>query len=286
VDHDETQDTTRTAQADDSSSGARLASSARTLAIIALVVALTAPFWEEALLGSINIHLPVARELAETARGVDKLERRTVELEQQLGATTTQLGRLQAQLTQAVNQANAAADRVSTLAMMELTVALRRPGGFELELAALRAATPDLGDLKPLLDQIEPYAVTGVPSAAQIRQDFSRISTRIQWAERGYISVAWVTRLFPWPRKTAAQPAAVPDNTSQVLTQAGTQIGSGDLAGAVSTVQQIGGSHQEALADWIEDANARVAADAVAQRLNDQIVQRAGRTTPQKPGKT
>jgi hypothetical protein len=71
-----------------------------------------------------------------------------------------------------------------------------------------------------------------------------------------------------------------------LLGQANGQLGSGDLAGAVATVQMVGGAHQEALVDWLEDAKARVAADAVTQRLNDQIGQRVSRGAAQRPGKT
>ena len=277
MDHTETQDTTR----------APAGNPARTIAIIAIVISLTAPFWEEAILGSINIHLPMARELAANSSALDSLDRRTADLEKQLGAATVQLGKLQAQLTETTARANAAADRTGTLAMVELVTALRRPGGFELELAAMRATAPNAGELKPLLDQLEPYAVTGVPTTAQLRQEFSHISTRIEWTERGYLSIAWVTRLLPWRHTAnAAQTAAPPDNTAQLLGQANAQIGSGDLAGAVATAQLVGGTHQEALADWLEDAKARVAADAVAQRLNDQIAQHAGRAAAPKPGKT
>jgi hypothetical protein len=69
-------------------------SSARTLAIIAIVVALTAPFWEGALLGSINIHMPMANNLANNARALERLDSRTAALEQQLGAAAAQLDRL------------------------------------------------------------------------------------------------------------------------------------------------------------------------------------------------
>jgi hypothetical protein len=257
-------------------------SSARAIAIVAIIVALTAPFWEEPILASINIHLPLHSELARTAAAVDQQDRRTAELEQQLAVASAQLGKLQATLTQTTSRANAAADWVGMVAMADLAVALRRPGGFELELATLRAATPNPGELKPLLDQIEPYAVTGVPSTAQLRQDFARFSSRIAWAQRGYASVAWVGHLIPWSRSVAAAPPQT-DTTAQLLSQANAQLASGDLAGAVGTVQQVDASHQEVLADWVEDATARVAADAVVQRLSDQIAQRAGTTKPVKP---
>jgi hypothetical protein len=246
-------------------------SSARALAIIAIIVALTAPFWEGALLGSINIRMPMANNLAENARALGRLDSRTAALEQELGAATSRLDRLQAQLAETTGRANATADRIATLAMVELVAALRRAGGFELELAALRGTVPDPGELKPLLDQIAPYAVTGVPSAAHLREDFSRISARIQWSQHSYLSVAWMVHLLPWRHgASAAQPVA-PDNTPELLHQASTQLGSGDMAGAVATVQSIEGLPQEALADWLEDAKARVAADAVVQRLTDRI---------------
>jgi len=164
--------------------------------------------------------------------------------------------------------------------MVELVSALRRSGGFELELAALRAAAPDAADLKPLLDQIEPYAVSGVPSATQISRDFSRLNARLQWTDHGYLSIAWVTRLLPWQRAAVAQPAVATDNAPQLLSQAGSQIGGGDLAGAVATLRAVGGSYQEALADWLEDAKARVAADVVTQKLKDQIASPAAKAPP------
>lgn len=127
--------------------------------------------------------------------------------------------------------------------------------------------------------------MTGVPTIGRLRQDFSHINLRVQWAERGFLSAAWVTRMLPWQRSAAAAPVP-PDNTPQLLNEAGAQIGSGDLAGAVTTVQMITGKEQEALADWLEDAKARVAADAIVQRLSDQISQRVGKPAASKPGKT
>ena len=253
--------------------------SGRTLAIIAIIVALTAPWWEGPLLGTINIHVPMATELAANARALDRLDQRTAQLEQQLGAATAQLGKLQAQVADTTARANAAADRTTTLAMLELVTALHRSGGFQLELATLRRAMPEPGALKPLLDQIEPYAVTGVPSARHLREEFARISLHIEWSQRGYSSVAWVMHLIPWRQAANAAPAAAPDNTIELLHQANAQLGSSDMAGATATLQTIGGTAQEALADWLEDAKARVAVDAVVQRLNDQITRGVDKAT-------
>jgi len=252
--------------------------SARVLAIVAIVVAVTAPFWEGPLLSTINIHMPMATELAENARALDGLDHRASDLEKQLGGLTAQLAKTQAQLDKTTDRANAAANRTAMLATAELVTALRR-GSFQLELAAYRAIAPSQAEFKPMLDQIEPYAVTGVPTAAQIRQEFSRINSRIQWSSGGLLSVTWVTRMLPWRRSANG---AAPDNTSDLLSQASSQINSGDLAGAVATLQMVSGQHQEALADWLEDAKARIAADTITQRLSDQIDQNLNKPPVQK----
>jgi hypothetical protein len=98
---------------------------------------LIATFWEGALLGSINIHMPMANNLASNARALERLDSRTAALEQQLGAAAAQLDWLKAALAVTTGRANATADRIATLAMAELVTALHRAGGFELELAAL-----------------------------------------------------------------------------------------------------------------------------------------------------
>ncbi len=274
MDHNETTDT--------GSGAARPGGSAWTLAVIALIVAITAPFWEEAVLGSINIHLPLARGLEENTQAIEKLDHKTADLEKQISAASAQLAKTQADLAKTTALASAASSVTRLVAAADLTAALRRQGGFALELYALRAAYAEPGDLKPLFDQIEPYAVTGVPSSETLRQEFSRLSARLDGMPRGFAPIAWVTKLWPWPRSAVASPAMPPDPTPQLVAQANTLLANGDLGGAVDVVQQITGPNQELLTDWLEDAKARVAADKLTRRLSDQIAQRTGSTTSAK----
>ena len=245
----------------------------RNLAIAAILIALTAPYWEEPVLGSLNIHPPAMRALAANRSALDRLDRRSAELEQQVGTTAAQVERLQSEMAQAGTHAADALTRANALAMVELATALRRDAPFDLELATVRAASPDAA-MKPLFERIDPYAATGVPATARLRQDLARLATRITWVERGYAPVAWVNRLLPWQHGAAAAPAQ-PDQAPKLLGQATAALNGGDLAGAVDLVAQVGEPHQEALADWLEDAQARVAADTLVQRLNDRIVQKA-----------
>lgn len=241
----------------------------RILAIVAIVIALTAPYWQGPVLGVIGLRPPAMRALAANSAALDRLDRTSAELERGLGATTAELEQLRTGLNTAGGRAAEALARANALAMVELATALRRDGPFDLELASVRAATPDPA-LKPLLDAIEPYAATGVPARARLRQDLARIATRITWSERGLVPVTWVSRL--WQRGAAAP--AQPDQAPKLLGQATAAFDGGDVAGAVDLVAQVGEPHQEALADWLEDARARVAADTLVRRLNDRIVQK------------
>ena len=227
----------------------------RILAIAAIVIALTAPYWQGPVLGGLGLRPPAMRALAANSAALERLDRQSAELESGLATAGT--------------HAAAALARANSLAMMELATALRRDGPFDLELATVRAASPD-ATLKPLLDTIEPYAATGVPAKARLRQELARVATRITWTERGLVPVAWVSRL--WQRGATA--TTTPDQAPKLLGQATAAFDGGDLAGAVELVAQVGAPHQEALADWLEDARARVAADALVRRLNDRIVQK------------
>ena len=244
----------------------------RILAIAAIILALTAPYWQGPVLSGIGLRPAAMQALAANSAALDRLDRKSAELERGLGATKSEVDELRSGLATTSARAADALARASSLAMVELATALRRNGPFDLELASVRAAASDPA-IKPLLDAVEPYAATGVPATARLRQDLARIATRITWAERGLVPVAWVSRLLPWQRGAAAP--AQPDPAPKLLGQATAALDGGDLPGAVDLVAQVGEPHQEALADWLEDARARAAADALIRRLNDRIVQKA-----------
>jgi hypothetical protein len=65
---------------------------------------------------------------------------------------------------------------------------------------------------------------------------------RIQWSQHSYLSVAWMVHLLSWQHRTSVVQPGASYNTPELLHQAGTQLGSGDLAGAVATVQFDGRS--------------------------------------------
>jgi len=252
------------------------ARNARRLAIAALVISILAPFGADALFGTLNIHTPGARRLAETSLVVDRLERQSAELEKQLATATTQLAALQAQSGQAATRAEASQNWTRTMALVELGAALRHPGAFDLELAMVRTSGAAPAEFAPLLAKVEPYSATGIPGLAQLQRDFSSLRSRIEWVERSYMPVTWMNKLIAWPRGAATSHPVEPppqDTTGKLLTEAAGELARDNLSGAVLVAQKVTGPNRDALTDWVEDAGARVAADDLARRINDLVVQ-------------
>ena len=128
------------------------------LAAAALVITLTAPFWEDGALATLGIRTPLGRTAQQNALAVMRQDRRTEDISQRLATATTQLAKQQTEFTVAMQRADAAAALIRTLSLVRLSDTLRRPMPFAAELATVRVEGTDLGDLKPLLDKIEPYA--------------------------------------------------------------------------------------------------------------------------------
>ena len=118
------------------------------LAAAALVVALTAPFWEDAALATFGIHTPLGRAAQQNTLAVMRQDRRTEDLSQRLAAATAKIAKQQAEFTTATQRADAAATLIRTLSLVRLSDTLRRPMPFAAELAMVRADGTDLGDLR------------------------------------------------------------------------------------------------------------------------------------------
>ncbi len=240
------------------------------LAAAALVVALTAPFWEDAALSPLGIRTPAGRAAGESALAVAQQERRTEDLSQRLAAATDQLARQQAEFAAAMRRVDATTAQIHTLSLVRLSDALRRPLPFAGELAMVRAGGTHLGDLKPLLDQIEPYADTGIPGTTQLRREFDAL---LDHASRGH-SRSWLTSLAGWVRLRGTPPTpADADPSLDLLRSASERLADADVAGALAQTRQVSDPDRPAFAGWIDDAQARVAADSIAERVSETVTQ-------------
>jgi hypothetical protein len=245
-----------------------------TLAIVALIISLTAPFWADTLLPSIGIRTMEARIAEQSALAVTRQDARAADVSQRIAALTAQITTLQTALATATRQTEQTAAMTRTMALVRLSDTLRRPIPFAAELALVRASGTDLGDVKPLLDRIEPYASTGIPGTAQLRQEFHTLADQVARADHTLMPASWMNNLATWAHlRSAPPPAPAAEPSLDLLRDASTRLADGDVAGALEQAGQLSDTYKPAFASWIEDAQARVAADTLAERTSDQVTQ-------------
>ncbi len=241
------------------------------IAVIAIVVAVTAPYWEGALLSLADIRTPVERLAEQNVLAITQQEQRTADISQRLTAATAQIAKLQSELVGATQRAQQAATLTSTIALVRLSDTLRRPVPFAAELAVVRASGANLGDMKPLLDQIEPYAGTGIPGEAQLQRDYTALANQVTRGG-GLLPTDWVSNLAIWARLRGPAPPPPPAEPSiELLRVASARLSEGDLASALEQVRQLDDRYKPLFASWVEDAQARVAAETLADKVSDMV---------------
>ena len=246
--------------------------SALTIAIIALVASLTAPFWEDSLLSTIGIRTHEGRTAERNTLAVERQDQRMADIGQRVAALSAQIAKLQGELAASARRTEQAAAMTRTMALVRLSDTLRRPIPFAAELALVRASGADLGDVNPLLDRIEPYAATGIPGTAQLRHDFLALYEQMPRAGRGLLPTSWMNDVTAWAHLRAApQPAPAADPSAELLQAASARLADGDVAGAVEQTLQLNDTYKPVFASWLEDAQARVAADTIAERTSDMV---------------
>ena len=232
------------------------------LVVAALSVGLTAPLWEGPVLTALGVRTPIERAAEYAALAVAREEQRIQDIGQRLASTNTQVAALRAELATASQGAERLALLTRTMAMVRLADSLRRPTPFAAELAVARAGGNELGPVQPLLDRIGPYADTGVPGIAQLRREFDAL--RAQSSGRAS-PTAWLGDLATWTRLRAAPQA------NATLDAAAARVADEDLAGALARLGSLSDADRAPFASWMQDAEARVAADTLAEKVSDMV---------------
>lgn len=239
---------------------------ARMLAVLAIAVALAAPFWSGRVLGLLGLRTPAVARLDAIRGGVAAEAPQLAALQQQIDGGIAQLAR---------SRADAAQIRLtswsSIYALTDLTAALRRSAPFGVQFAVARAATGLPDDIGKLLDQLGPYAAIGVPGVGRISRDFATRAARLGWSGPDSAPVAVIKNLLTWSEQQLSGSAAPVDDTRHRLAEASAQLAAGDVAAAVETVNGFEGPARDIFSDWLQDATARAAADRLTLRVNAML---------------
>lgn len=240
----------------------------------------------------------LARVLAENERLAAALERMTQKiagLETRLGeaqkaaearaglgrdlaAVTTRLGALEAKAARLADADLTRKGDALLLAIGQLRDAIAGDRPFSGELAAvLRIAGQDEA-IGRATAPIAPLAARGIPTRAQLTARFAGLAAKAAQAAIAPEEGGWLGR-------TAARLARVVtirrvgqdvtgETTMAALARAEARLASGDLAGAASALDPVGGKPAEVLADWRAAALARSAAKAAITRLSAETIAR------------
>jgi len=185
------------------------------------------------------------------------------------------------------------------VALGELRSALADDKSFAAELSTLNDLTHDdealHPRLKPIVDRLAPMADAGVPTLSQLAAAFP--ATEI--ARAGEAELAgeitddnWLKRFWRGLGHSISEvitvrptgPDVEGDDTLARLARAEAKLGEGDLAAAVAEIKALTGLAAETAAEWLAQAEARLAIEEAAAQLADISTRElAPRTTAEAP---
>jgi uroporphyrinogen-III synthase len=185
------------------------------------------------------------------------------------------------------------------VAVGELRSALAGDKSFTAELSTLNDLAHDdealRPRLQPVVDRLAPLSDAGVPTLSQLAAGFP--ATEI--ARAGEAELAgqvtddnWLKRFWRGLGHSISEvitvrptgPDVEGDDTLARLARAEAKLGEGDLAAAVAEVKALTGLAAETAAEWLAQAEARLAIEAAAAQLADISTRElAPRTTAEIP---
>jgi|GEM_PF-1985030 len=161
------------------------------------------------------------------------------------------------------------------LGLAQLARAAQGSRPFVEEHAAIALIRP--GD--PLVAQIAPYAPTGVPTFAMLRDDFPAIARATARAAHTTAEPTAWGRVWAWLGQAISfrqTDDADGEDPSAILARAERGLREGDLAAALAEMNSLPEAARASSADWAAAAEARVALDRLTTALSLEIIAELG----------
>jgi hypothetical protein len=195
-----------------------------------------------------------------------------------IAALAERVAKLEAEINKGMAGTKSAAAAIA-FANLSSAVAEGRP--YATELATIKSFVSDPGDLGPL----PAYADKGIPTVPELTRSFGASRDAALAAAAPAPTGSLIDRLLASAstlvKVKRVDEAASGDSARAVLARAEALLDKGDLAGAVKQIETLDGAPREAFKAWLDDAQARLAADAVLQRLEATLLASAS-GNPQK----
>jgi hypothetical protein len=170
------------------------------------------------------------------------------------------------------------------LAVGQLRAALETSKPFAKQLSGVRALVQGDTEINGVLDQMQPFADSGVETAEDLTRDFNRLARDLvrtavvgngqSWWRQAVYHIESVISI----RRTGADVQG--DSTDAVVARAEAKLDEDDLPAAVETLQALSGAAADLASSWIHDAQHRVAVDAAEADLSRIAIGRIAAGTP------
>ena len=206
------------------------------------------------------------------------LEQEANRLAQEISNTSTRSAKVAETLT--LRQAEESKAQALVLAAGQLRATLQSSRPFTGELAAVRAVNLQDPQVVSALKAIEPYAADGIPTEAQLSQQFSDVAGEIvragvlasgqsgQWWDKALSTASSLVSV----RRTAGEIQG--SGADAVTARAEQYMKAGRLDEAVKELETLTGEPAAVAKPWIDDAKARLAANNAGALLTGQAIAR------------
>jgi hypothetical protein len=191
---------------------------------------------------------------------LDALSNRIATLDQKI----TALGNATAQLPTSTDDRAARA----ALATQALRTAVERGAPYQAELGAVKALGTAATDIAPL----EPFAASGVPSAADLGRQLAQLTPSLQPATSAPTgNTSLLSRLEDNAKNLVhVTPVDAPppgDDPASIITRLNIDAAHADIAAAIAHIARLPQPLQTLAAPWVQKAKAREAALAAARHI-------------------
>lgn len=189
------------------------------------------------------------------------------------------------ELEQQAAQARSAAkddSQALVLAVAQLRDSVRRGVPYADDLEALRKIADENGEIASSLSQLEGRAATGVPTLAALSRRFDAMAGKLVNAAQAGADASWweqaaerVGSLVTFRRKDGSVGGA-----EGAVAQAEQLLDQGDLKAAVNVLEglspKLDANAKKVLDPWLDDANARLAAERALATLHVRAISALG----------
>ncbi len=223
-----------------------------------------------------------ATQLAALADQLAALKLDITKLGTDMDAMRTRLAALEDASKKTVASDMRQAAFVLALGQLRAALAERAPYGQALDTVALLAAGDDAA--QPALAALKEHATSGIPTLGALQSSYDAASLAAARAamaadRAGLLGRIWARlRQLVVVRRIDGEDAG--DGTDAVLARAGARLSAGDLKSAVEALAALKGNPAEAMAPWLADARARLAAEAALDSLGARAIAHLGEAKP------